>query len=49
MLFTHLIHRARGVYSAHFSVFLIQFNDWLRGLQVGLDSARKICLVIGVR
>lgn len=39
--FTHLIHRTRGVYSAHFAEFLIQLNDWSCRLQVGLDSASR--------
>lgn len=39
--FPHLFQGARGVYSAHFAVLLVQFNDWSRRLLVSLDSAPK--------
>lgn len=41
MPFTHLIHRTGGVYSAHFAMFLVLFNNWPCRLQVGLNSASK--------
>lgn len=39
--FTHLVHRTWGVYSVHFAVFLVLFNNGFCRLQVGLDSASK--------
>lgn len=41
VLFTHLVHRTWGVYSTHFPLFLVLFDNWFCGLQVGLNSASK--------
>lgn len=38
-LCTHLVYRTRSIDAAHFAVFLVQIDDWSRGLQVGLDPA----------